>query len=225
MGCNSSKGVNETNAKSSGRTACSNKLKSPEELKGWPQFPADCKSLVSKHLTKDIWEKYHDKSDACGVSFKTCVFSGCQNIDSGIGCYAGSEDSYKTFNSFFDKIIQEYHNHSPTDNHVSDMNADSLNCPPFSEEEGALIKSTRIRVGRNLAEFPLGPGITNEQRMQIMDKVVQAATSSMVTSPVPSTLSTAWMPPPSSSSLTITSSSSKYSTSNSFSNLRNHHLL
>jgi len=173
MGCNSSKGVSETSGKS-GRTACNNKLKSPEELKGWPQFPADCKSLVSKHLTKDIWEKYHDKSDACGVSFKTCVFSGCQNVDSGIGCYAGSEDSYKTFNSFFDKIIQEYHNHSPTDNHVSDMNADSLNCPPFNEEEAALIKSTRIRVGRNLAEFPLGPGITNEQRNQIMEKVVQA---------------------------------------------------
>ena len=37
-----------------------------------------------------------------------------------------------------------------------------------------MIKSTRIRVGRNLAEYPLGPGITNEQRNEIMGKVVQA---------------------------------------------------
>eukprot|EP00806_Schmidingerella_arcuata_P000246 Macronucleus_1219.p1 GENE.Macronucleus_1219~~Macronucleus_1219.p1 ORF type:complete len:291 (+),score=148.65 Macronucleus_1219:94-873(+) len=54
------------------------------------------------------------------------------------------------------------------------MNAEELNCPPFSEEEASLIKSTRIRVGRNLADYPLGPGITNEQRDEIMGKVVEA---------------------------------------------------
>lgn len=37
-----------------------------------------------------------------------------------------------------------------------------------------MIKSTRIRVGRNLADFALGPGITNEQRDEIMAKVVEA---------------------------------------------------
>ena len=37
-----------------------------------------------------------------------------------------------------------------------------------------MIKSTRIRVGRNLADVPLGPGITNEQRDEIMNKVVTA---------------------------------------------------
>jgi len=30
-----------------------------------------------------------------------------------------------------------------------------------------MILSTRIRVGRNLAEFPLGPGISKEQRDKI----------------------------------------------------------
>ena len=37
-----------------------------------------------------------------------------------------------------------------------------------------MIKSTRIRVGRNLADLPLGPGITKEQRNEIEQKVVQA---------------------------------------------------
>ena len=175
MGCNSSKGVSGPSQKADpGRVMCGSHLKKPEDLTGWPQFPKDTTSLVSKHLTKDIWEQYHDKSDSAGVSFKTCVFSGCQNVDSGIGCYAGSQDSYTTFANFFDKIIQEYHGHAPTDKHQSDMDASSLNCPPFAEHEAALIKSTRIRVGRNLADFPLGPGITNEQRNEIMQKVVQA---------------------------------------------------
>ena len=37
-----------------------------------------------------------------------------------------------------------------------------------------MIKSTRIRVGRNLANYPLGPGVTREQRNEIEQKVVQA---------------------------------------------------
>jgi len=57
------------------------------------------------------------------------------------------------------------------------MDASQLNCPPFSDEEGAMIKSTRIRVGRNLGGFPLGPGITNDQRDQVMQAVVEACSN------------------------------------------------
>jgi creatine kinase/arginine kinase len=37
-----------------------------------------------------------------------------------------------------------------------------------------MVKSTRIRVGRNLAGYPLGPGVSNDQRNEIMKKVVKA---------------------------------------------------
>jgi len=39
-----------------------------------------------------------------------------------------------------------------------------------------MIRSTRIRVGRNLAEFPLAPGVSKEQRNDIEQKVVAACT-------------------------------------------------
>jgi len=42
------------------------------------------------------------------------------------------------------------------------MDATKLNCPPLSEEDEKRIVSTRIRVGRNLADFPLGPQLTKE---------------------------------------------------------------
>jgi len=42
------------------------------------------------------------------------------------------------------------------------MESSKLNAPPFPEEDGKFIISTRIRVGRNLADYPLGPGITND---------------------------------------------------------------
>ena len=176
MGCDNSTADNQPIPDNAvqGRTMVGSHLTSPNDLVSWPQFPEGCTSLLSKHLTKDIWDMYHEKSDASGVSFKTCIFSGCKNTDSGIGVYAGSEDSYTAFKVFFDRIIQDYHGHMPFDNHVSNMNASELNCPAFAPEEAALIKSTRIRVGRNLANFPLGPGITKDQRDQVMEHVVQA---------------------------------------------------
>lgn len=54
------------------------------------------------------------------------------------------------------------------------MDATSLNCPTFPEDESSMIISTRIRVGRNLEGYPLGPGITKDQRIEVMDKVVKA---------------------------------------------------
>ena len=54
------------------------------------------------------------------------------------------------------------------------MDAATLNAPPLEGDEAAMIVSTRIRVGRNLEGFPLGPGITKAQRDEVMEKVVKA---------------------------------------------------
>ena len=56
------------------------------------------------------------------------------------------------------------------------MDFKTLKCPPFTADEAAMIVSTRIRVGRNLADFPLGPGISKEQRDKV-EQLVQTATS------------------------------------------------
>jgi hypothetical protein len=99
------------------------------------------------------------------------ILSGAQNVDSGIGVYAGSHDSYTTFCDLFDKIIEDYHKHDKNAKHVSDMDYTKLDCPPFPEEDAKRIVSTRIRVGRNLKDFPLGPGISKEQRDKVEELV------------------------------------------------------
>ena len=142
-------------------------LKTATELTGFPVFPADTKSLLCKHLSRDVWAELKDKKDAAGFSFKEAIFSGAKNVDSGIGVYAGSHDSYTTFAPLMDKVIETYHGHGKTAQHVSDMDFTKLQCPPFAPEDAAMIKSTRIRVGRNLADYPLGPAITREQRNEI----------------------------------------------------------
>ena len=57
---------------------------------------------MSKCLTYDIWEEYKNLECKDGVSFKTCILSGVKNLDSAVGAYAGSYDSYKKFSKFFD---------------------------------------------------------------------------------------------------------------------------
>jgi len=54
------------------------------------------------------------------------------------------------------------------------MNSADLIAPPFGAEDAKMIKSTRIRVGRNLDGYPLGPGVTKAQRLEIMNAVVKA---------------------------------------------------
>ena len=173
MGCASSKDVQETNY-TGPTTLVGSHLKAPEDVVDFPQFPEGTKSLLKKNLTPAIWNQLKDKKDKHGFSFRQAIFSGCKNTDSGIGVYAGSHDSYATFAPLFDKIVLDYHKHGKTAKHVSDMDASKLKAPPLEGEDAAMIVSTRIRVGRNLADYPLGPGLSREQRLEIMNKVVSA---------------------------------------------------
>ena len=131
-------------------------LKCPEAIDDYPYFPAGTKSLLSKCLTRDIWEKLKDEKDDAGYTFKQAIFSGAKYTESSVGVYAGDHSSYRKFAPLFDKIIQEYHGHKPQDKHIVNMDASKLNCPDFPPDEYAMINSTRIRVARNLAGYPLG---------------------------------------------------------------------
>lgn len=152
---------------------CGPQMRKPEDIVHFPLFPPKTNSLLMKSLTPEIWEKYKNLKDKFGGSFKQCLISGCQNVDSGVGVYAVSADSYVTFNEFFDKIIHTYHG---VNKHVHEpvMDSSKLTAPSFGPDADDMIISTRIRVGRNLAEYPLGPGISDDQRNEIVAKMVEA---------------------------------------------------
>ena len=81
-------------------------LRQPEDLTGFPIFPAGTTSLLSKNLTRDIWAQLKDAQDECGFSFRGAILSGAQNTDSGIGVYAGCHQSYEAFAPLMDRIIE-----------------------------------------------------------------------------------------------------------------------
>jgi len=51
-------------------------LKEITDLTGFPQFPANCNSLISKYLTPEVFNKYKGKKDKCGVAFESMILSG-----------------------------------------------------------------------------------------------------------------------------------------------------
>ena len=83
-----------------------------DKIKAWtdigddmPVFPEGTTSSLCRNLTQAMWDELKDKKDSSGFSFKQAIFSGIKNVDSGIGVYAGSHDSYYAFKSFFDVVI------------------------------------------------------------------------------------------------------------------------
>jgi hypothetical protein len=80
-------------------------LKKPDDIDGFPYFPAGTHSLLQKCLTREIWEKCKNKTDEAGYSFRQAIFSGCKYTKSSVGVYAGCHDSYYTWAPLFDKII------------------------------------------------------------------------------------------------------------------------
>lgn len=108
-------------------TICGRHLRSIDDLNSFPKFKENERgSLLCKYLTEDVWNKYHDKKDKLGVTFKQCILSGCQNTDSGVGVYAASPDSYDSFYDLFNPIIEDYHKFNVNETHPSNMDYKQL---------------------------------------------------------------------------------------------------
>ena len=65
----------------------------------------------------------------------------------------------------------------PADKHVSEMDYTKLRCPKLTGEDAKMILSTRIRVARNIKDFPLGTAISREDRRKIESMVVSVLQS------------------------------------------------
>ena len=142
----------------------------------FPQFADNCSSLLCRHLTPQIFAELGAKVTSNGYTFLQAINSGVVNQDSGVGVYAGDAESYLLFAPLFDPIITSYHGLSVASCHQQALSLDNIeidNPDPTSK----YILSTRIRVGRNLDDMPLGPALSPPQRLKIESKIVTALTA------------------------------------------------
>ncbi|XP_065912487.1 arginine kinase-like [Dysidea avara] len=134
-------------------------------------------SLAKKYVTPEVFEEHKNKKTSRGYTLLDCMQSGIQNLDSDTGLYAGDEECYTAFGNVLDNIVEDYHApYKIADGHTPDMNPDHLNCPN-PDPEGKYIRSTRIRVARNLKGYGLAPNLGKQERLDIERKVVEVLTS------------------------------------------------
>lgn len=119
-------------------------------------------NLAIKHF--DI-AYYNSLSSSGKKALLKIINSGVENADSGMGCYAMNPGDYDDYLPFFEAVIKDYHGIKGSVHHVTNWD---LSTPAIAAKLPAggkldLTKlglgstSMRVRVGRNLAAFPL-PG-------------------------------------------------------------------
>jgi len=155
------------------------KIKTPEEcleiIRKAQESKTSCISLKNFDF-----ELYNQLSDEHKHRVLKIVRSGIDNPDSCMGMYAMNPDDYDTFKPFFKKCVAEYHKVPEDSVQVNNWSLDGCEGLP---EGGCLdLKnlgfeseiSMRVRVGRNLVDFPLPGNMTKEDRCNMEKKMCEA---------------------------------------------------
>ncbi|MBF0232434.1 MAG: arginine kinase [Desulfamplus sp.] len=140
-------------------------------LPPFPCFSADSISLAKRFLTNKIYEQLVHLKTGYGFTLHDALRSGIENPDSSIGIYAGDPESYDLFSAIFKPVIEKYHATETTSCHMkSDLSPVDFPDPDPAHE---FILSTRIRVARNLTNFPFMPLISSADRKKVEEIITQ----------------------------------------------------
>ena len=128
-------------------------------------------SLLYKYLNKDLFDKLINIKSNKGFTLSDLLLldKECSNLN--INVIACDGDCYEKFNDLFKLIIHDYHNYNYDDDKNNDHHNYNYKDIIFDDSYKALFEkyiiSTRVRTCRNLSEFPLTPGLNNENRQKI----------------------------------------------------------
>jgi creatine kinase len=134
-------------------------------------------NLAIKHFDLDYYNSLETEEEKAGLL--QCVNSGLENADSGMGCYAMQPADYDRFKPFFSKVLSEYHKVAEVAKHFNDWSLEGVEGLPEGGKLdlaalGLPTLSMRVRVGRNLKEFPLPGAMSQEDRVNMETKMCAA---------------------------------------------------
>lgn len=134
-------------------------------------FHTSSRSKIKQHLTLKRYNDLKDIRTPSGYSLDQAIRSGIENPDSSIGIYAGDMESYDSFAPVLVPIIEDYHHLDPGWSHKPGLQEAVL---PDLDPEQTFIRSSRIRVARNLGRFPFSGNMNPDQRLALEETVKQA---------------------------------------------------
>ncbi|XP_055321531.1 arginine kinase-like [Sitodiplosis mosellana] len=131
---------------------------------------SDSKSLLKKHLSREVFDKLKNKKTSFGSTLLDCIQSGIENLDSGFGIYAPDAEAYTVFADIFDPMIRDYHGFAKDAKHPPRDFGD-INSFPNVDPTGEYVVSTRVRCGRSMDGYSFNPRLTEAQYKEMEDKV------------------------------------------------------
>ncbi len=104
--------------------------------------------MLKKYLSRQIFDDLKNKKTEQGCDLKSCIRSGIDNLDSGLGVYASDSDAYVVFKPLLDPIIIDYHKLDTLDGFAYPKQNFSFDesLPADLDPDGKFIISTRVRV-------------------------------------------------------------------------------
>lgn len=108
-----------------------------------------------------------------------CMQSGLQNPDSEVGCYANHPSDYDDLAPYFTRVLARFHGVDPDTRQVNNWSFAGIADLPDDGildlgEFDLLPLSMRVRVGRNLQDFPLPAAMDRTNRVALEDRMTQA---------------------------------------------------
>lgn len=132
---------------------------------------SDSKSLLKKHLSREVFDKLKNQKTSFGSTLLDCIQSGVENLDSGFGIYAPDAEAYTVFADIFDPMIEEYHGGFGKDAKHPPRDFGDVNSFPNLDPTGDYIVSTRVRCGRSMDGYAFNPCLTEALYKEMEEKV------------------------------------------------------
>ncbi|CEG35931.1 creatine kinase [Plasmopara halstedii] len=135
-------------------------------------FTSKHHSLMTKHLTKTLYDKLKDKHSSKEYTLDMAIQTSNDNPHLGVGVVAGDEECYQVFKDLYDPVIEGWHGYKPEDKHLTDMDVSKLK--NAEKTDNAYVQSARVRAGRNIPGLSLPPGTTRTSRPAQEEHPLQA---------------------------------------------------
>jgi hypothetical protein len=119
-----------------------------------PPYAEESHCLAKKNLTNEYWNQMKGHANENGLRFYMCLQPGIESAHAHAGMFLYGPDAYVHYRPLIDGIVQDYHGYPADGVHPQDTSF-PLEGIEHLDPEGKYINSTRIRTGRNLADFPL----------------------------------------------------------------------
>ncbi|OMJ88420.1 hypothetical protein SteCoe_9640 [Stentor coeruleus] len=138
--------------------------------KSIPIFPHNSKSIIQKHITEPLWNKFSNIKTKLNHDLYNCLVIALQQPESVSGICVADAECYEIFHEIFDPILIDLQQWSHLDKHKTVLDLGFFKCQNH-DPTGEIVKRITISIDRNLKGFSFPIGLSYNERLLVKDKI------------------------------------------------------